>query len=87
MDLIAVLCVKPKHNRRRILAQSGALLLFGRAADLDTTSAPGIKTERIRINVRTKGAERSCSAPLTHASHLHCRLSSYPIRELAWPYV
>jgi hypothetical protein len=53
--LKAVLCVKPKQSNQRILAQSGAFLLFGLASDLDTHPIPGITIERIRVNAREKG--------------------------------
>jgi hypothetical protein len=54
--LKTVLCVKPKQNNQRILAQAGAFLLFGLTSHLDTHSVPGIVVERIRINARNKVA-------------------------------
>jgi len=53
-DLKKVLCVKPKHNNRRIVAQNGAFLLFGLTGALDTNPAPGIAVERIQINAGKK---------------------------------
>lgn len=49
-DLRRVLCVKPKFNSKRIVAQSGAFLLFGMTGALDDNPAPGITVERISIN-------------------------------------
>jgi hypothetical protein len=53
-DLKSVLCVKPKQNNPRILAQSGAFLLFGMTDDLDSASVRGISVERIQINAKKK---------------------------------
>ncbi|WP_420391047.1 FRG domain-containing protein [Marinobacter sp.] len=52
--LQSVFCVKPKMNSRRILAQSGAFMIFGMIGDLDTNSVPGISIERININGNKK---------------------------------
>jgi hypothetical protein len=52
--LKTVLCVKPKQNTRRILAQGGAFLLFGIFQDLDTNTAEGIAVERINVNANKK---------------------------------
>jgi hypothetical protein len=52
--LQTVLCVKPKQSNKRILAQSGAFLLFGLVSDLDTRPIPGIEIVRIRVDPRTK---------------------------------
>jgi hypothetical protein len=53
--LKTVLCVKPKHNNQRILAQAGAFLLWGLAPALDSHPISGIAIERIRVNVKQKG--------------------------------
>jgi FRG domain len=53
--LQTVLCVKPKQNNRRILAQSGAFLIFGIIQEILNGSVPGIALERIRINKLNKG--------------------------------
>lgn len=53
-DLPNVLCVKPKQNNRRIVAQSGAFLLFGITGELDTSPIDGISIERIKINKKNK---------------------------------
>jgi hypothetical protein len=53
-DLKSVLVVKPKLNNPRILAQSGAFLLFGLSADLETAPPKGIVIERIQINGKKK---------------------------------
>jgi hypothetical protein len=53
--LKTVLCIKPKQNTRRILAQSGAFLIFGLTSELDTTPVPDIGIERILINQSSKG--------------------------------
>lgn len=47
--LKSVIAVKPKLSNRRLLAQSGAFLLFGLVDSLDVSSAAGIKFERIQI--------------------------------------
>ena len=52
--LRTVWCVKPKQNNRRILAQSGAFLIFGLTAELDTNPVSNIAIERIRINKSSK---------------------------------
>lgn len=49
-DLNSVFAIKPKQNNRRIIAQSGAFLLFGLTANLDTVAVDGISIERIQIN-------------------------------------
>lgn len=53
-DLKSVIAVKPKQNNRRILAQSGAFLLFGLAVDLEASPPLGITIERIQINGNKK---------------------------------
>ena len=53
--LKTVLCVKPKKNNPRILAQSGAFLIFGITDCLDTTPVDGITIERIQISAQKKG--------------------------------
>jgi len=53
-DLNSVFCVKPKLNSKRIIAQSGAFLIFGMIGDLDNNSAPGISIDRININGNKK---------------------------------
>ncbi|MBI5136099.1 MAG: FRG domain-containing protein [Nitrospirae bacterium] len=52
--LKTVLCVKPKKSNRRILAQSGAFLLFGMTESLDEMPVDGIAVERIQINGKKK---------------------------------
>ena len=52
--LRSVLCVKPKKTNKRILAQSGAFLLFGMAASLDSCPVAGISIERIHVNAHRK---------------------------------
>jgi hypothetical protein len=52
--LKSVLVVKPKQNNPRILAQSGAFLLFGLSADLEAAPPDGIVIERIQINGNKK---------------------------------
>ncbi len=49
-----VLCVKPKKNNPRLLAQSGAFLIFGLTDSLDASLAPEIVIERIQINGKKK---------------------------------
>lgn len=51
LDLQKILCVKPKQNNKRILAQNGAFLLFGLTDSLDANQ---ISTERIQINRKAK---------------------------------
>jgi len=53
-DLKTVLCVKPKKNNPRLLAQSGAFLIFGMTDALDTTPVVEISIERIQINGQKK---------------------------------
>lgn len=53
-DLKNVFCVKPKMNSRRILAQSGAFMIFGMIGELDTNPVQGISIERININGNKK---------------------------------
>jgi len=48
-DLRSTLVVKPKQNSKRIIAQSGAFILFGLLQDLDNTPPPGISIDRIDI--------------------------------------
>ena len=48
--LKTVLCVKPKKKNPRLLAQSGAFLIFGLAGSLDESPVPEIAIERIQIN-------------------------------------
>lgn len=52
--LKTVLCVKPKKNNPRLLAQSGAFLIFGLTESLDTTPVAEISVERIQISGRKK---------------------------------
>lgn len=52
--LRTVLCVKPKKNNPRLLAQSGAFLIFGLTDSLDTFPVPEIAIERINISGRKK---------------------------------
>ncbi len=52
--LKTVLCVKPKRNNPRLLAQSGAFLIFGLTESLDTAPVPEITIERIQISGRKK---------------------------------
>ncbi len=52
--LKTVLCVKPKKNNPRLLAQSGAFLIFGLTGSLDTSPVPEIAIERIQISGRKK---------------------------------
>ena len=52
--LMTVVCVKPKQNSQRILAQVGAFLLFGIFQDLDSHTASGILVERIHVNGNKK---------------------------------
>lgn len=52
--LKTVLCVKPKRNNPRLLAQSGAFLIFGLTDSLDVTPVPEIAIERIQINGKKK---------------------------------
>jgi hypothetical protein len=52
--LKSVLVVKPKQNNRRIVAQSGAFMLFGHTATLEPVPPPGILIERIQINGNKK---------------------------------
>lgn len=59
IDLKNVYCVKPKLNSRRMLAQSGAFMLFGMTGSLDVDDLPGISIERININGSYKGAVTS----------------------------
>lgn len=54
--LKSVLVVKPKQNNRRIVAQSGAFLLFGLAASLEPAPPVGIAIERIQINGNKKSS-------------------------------
>jgi hypothetical protein len=51
-DLLHPIYVKPKMNNRRIIAQSGAFLLFGILKD--TEICPGIKRNAIRIDALSK---------------------------------
>ena len=53
-DLQTVLCVKPKMNSRRLLAQSGAFLIFGMADSLDKNPIEGIEFDRIGIDGKFK---------------------------------
>ena len=53
-DLQTVLYVKPKMNTRRLLAQSGAFLIFGMACSLDENQIKGIEFERIEIDGKSK---------------------------------
>jgi len=48
--LKTVLCVKPKQNNPRILAQAGAFLLFATDRNLESHPVPGITAKRIEIN-------------------------------------
>jgi hypothetical protein len=52
--LKSAVVVKPKLNNRRILAQSGAFLLFGHEASLEPVPPADIGIERIRINGNKK---------------------------------
>jgi hypothetical protein len=52
--LQTVLCVKPKKNNPRLLAQSGAFLVFGLTDSLDTKPVAGITIARIQINGKKK---------------------------------
>lgn len=52
--LKSILVVKPKQNNRRIVAQSGAFLLFGHSATLEPVPPVGIAIERIQINGNKK---------------------------------
>lgn len=54
--LKSVLAVKPKQNNRRIVAQSGAFLLFGLSATLEPAPPAGILIERIQINGNRKSS-------------------------------
>ncbi len=54
--LRSVLVVKPKQNNRRIVAQSGAFLLFGHSATLEPIPPAGILIERIQINGTKKSS-------------------------------
>ncbi len=58
-DLRRVLCVKPKFNSKRIIAQAGACLLFGMTGELDTNPVAGIVIERISINANRKAVIRA----------------------------
>lgn len=53
-DLKSVFAVKPKQNSRRILAQSGAFLIFGLTGELDTTPVATISIERIKVDGKKK---------------------------------
>ena len=53
-DLQTVLCVKPKMNSRRLLAQSGAFLIFGMTDSLDENPIEGIEFDRIGIEEKSK---------------------------------
>ena len=50
----SIVVIKSKLNNRRILAQSGAFLLFGLEADVEAFPPTGILIERIRINGNKK---------------------------------
>jgi len=52
--LKSIVVVKPKLSNRRILAQSGAFLLFGHEADLELAPPISIAIDRIRINGNKK---------------------------------
>ena len=52
--LKTVLCVKPKKSNPRLLAQSGAFLIFGLTESLDTAPVTEITVERIQISGRKK---------------------------------
>ena len=52
--LKTVLCVKPKRNNPRLLAQSGVFLIFGLTDSLDTSPVPEIAIERIQISGKKK---------------------------------
>lgn len=52
--LRTVVCVKPKRNNPRLLAQSGAFLIFGLTDSLDTSPVPEVAIERIQINGKKK---------------------------------
>lgn len=52
--LSSVVCVKPKKNNNRIIAQSGAFLIYGHTKKLDKHSAPGINILRIPVNAYKK---------------------------------
>jgi hypothetical protein len=54
--LKSVLVVKPKQNNRRIVAQSGAFLLFGHSATLEPVPPTSISIERIQINGSKKSS-------------------------------
>jgi len=56
VHLKTVLCVKPKKSNPRLLAQSGAFLIFGMTNSLDRTPVAEISIERIQINGRKKPA-------------------------------
>jgi len=53
-DLRSVIVVKPKLNNKRIIAQSGAFLLFGQGVDMEANPPRGISIERININGNKK---------------------------------
>lgn len=53
-DLKKVVCVKPKKNNPRILAQSGVFLLFGLTDSLETNPVADISIDRIIINKNEK---------------------------------
>ncbi|MBF0373610.1 MAG: FRG domain-containing protein [Alphaproteobacteria bacterium] len=53
-DLRKVVCVKPKKNNPRIIAQSGAFLIFGIADQLDGRHVPNITVEKISIDQKNK---------------------------------
>ena len=57
-DLRSVIVIKPKLNNKRIIAQSGAFLLFGQDVDLETAPPTGILIERININGNKKSIIR-----------------------------
>jgi hypothetical protein len=54
-DIDRVLCVRGRHSHDRVIAQSGAFLLFGRNADLPETGGADISIRRIRIADGCKG--------------------------------
>ncbi len=53
-DLSRVVVVRPTLNSRRILAQSGAFLLFGRLEPMDQSDVDGIVLERISVDAASK---------------------------------
>lgn len=54
-DLNKIICAKPKKNNLRIIAQSGAFLVFSLKETLDDDSIEdGISVEKIRIEPRNK---------------------------------